>query len=348
VKRLALLSALLLLAPAALHAQADQQLQQAIRLYESLEIEQARVRFQQVISPSSPFAVTEVQRVVAYKYLGATYAQLGQTDSALVYFVGALQRDPLTDLDPRSFTAAERDVFADAKRRLFKVGMRPLPRDTISPQAEERVAFPIATTHNGMVRLELVGATDDQRYVLFEGELDGPRDIQFTGRNPRGSGFIPPGVYDVVLTGESRSLPPPAPFDSVSALLEITHIVAPLEDTLQALGPNDTLPTRRPASAATKDLLLGLGIAAGSLIAANFIGASDLDGSTTAASGVAVLGVSAGVWAFFHRRSHPEIPENIRANAVTRSNRAETNAAIMVRNTEKINATRLALRPLGQ
>ena len=112
--RLKLLLALALLAPAPLFAQADEQLRRAIQRYENLEIEQARAIFQQVISPSSPFPVTEAQRVVAYKYLGATMATLGIRDTAELYFMAAIGRDPLVDLDPRSFSEQERQVFLAA------------------------------------------------------------------------------------------------------------------------------------------------------------------------------------------------------------------------------------------
>ncbi len=353
MRRHAVLLGLALAAPPALRAQAEDQLQQAIRAYENLDIERARLRFLQVISPSSPFAVTESQRVTAYKYLGAAWAQLGQPDSSFAYFVGALQRDPLVDLDPRQFTQGERDAFAAVKRRLFKVGMGPIARDTISPRdslgSEElrRALISIATTHAGFVRLELVGASDEQRYVLFEGDLDGPRDVPITGLDPRGSGFVPQGVYDVVLVGESRLLRP-ATADSAGALLEITHIVAPLEDTLRSFGANDTLPTRRPPSAATKELLLGLGVAAGAVVSSRFIGASDLSGKTVLSSGVAALGVGAGIWAFLERRAHPEIPANVAENQRRFAVRADSNAAIMERNRARLAATRLVLRPLGQ
>ncbi len=353
MRRPAILLALLLAAPASLQAQAREQLTRAIQLYENLDIEQARTRFLQVISPNSPFAVTEDQRVTAYSYLGATYAQLGQRDSALVYFVGAIQRNPLVDLDARRFTTGEREVFAEAKRLVFRVGFGPFVRDTIFPrdstgsESERRTLVHIATTHAGLVRLALVGSSDEQRYTLFEGDLDGPRDVPLTGLDPRGTGFVPPGVYDVVLVGESRRLSPTS-FDSTSFLLEVTHLVAPLEDTLRSFGANDTLPTRLPSSAATKDLLLGLSVTAGAVVSSRLIAASDLSGTTGLATGVAALGAGAGVYAFLYRRGHPEIPENIRNNQGRFAERGERNDSIMARNAAKLAATRLILRPLGQ
>ncbi len=339
--------ALLLVAtliPATLHAQADEQLRQAIRRYENLEIEQARLLFQQVISPSSPFPVSEAQRVTALTYLGATLATLGQRDSALTYFIAAIQRDALVDLDPRRFSEQERQVFADARRRVFRAGMRPVPRDTLDPRAE-RVNLTVATTHPGGVRVELVNAADEQRYLLFEGDVDGPRDVPFNGLVRTGD-LIPAGAYDLVVTAESRVLE--GRRDSVSTLLEVQHLVAPLEDTLASFRPDALLPERRPASAATRDLLFGLGVAAGALLSGQLVGKDALGGGMSLAAPVAAAGAGAGLWAFLYRRAHLEIPENIAANERSRADRARRNAEIMQRNAERIAATRIVVRPLGQ
>jgi len=337
--------AVAILSPALLHAQADEQLRQAIRRYENLEIERARALFEEVISPTTPFPVTEAQRVVAYKYLGATLATLGRRDTAITFFVAAIGRDPLVDLDPRSFGEQERQVFQEARGRVFRLGLRPIPRDTLDPRTE-RINFTIASTHNGLVRLELVSTLDDSRYTLFEGDVDGPRDIPFNGLSPRGGGLIPPGAYDLVVTGESHTRANQS--DSTSSLLEIGWDRATLEDTIAAFGPNDILPTRQPPSAATKDLLKGLAIAAGAVVSANIIGQSSMEGSTALASGVAVVGIGAGLYAFLHRRGHPEIPENIAENAARQQRRATANTRIMDRNQARIDATRIIIRPLGQ
>jgi hypothetical protein len=345
MKRLLAVLVLLAGSPALLHAQADEQLRQAVRRYENLEIERARALFEQVISPTTPFPVTEAQRVVAYKYLGATLATLGRRDTAITFFVAAIGRDPLVDLDPRAFGEQERQVFQEARGRVFRLGMRAIPRDTIDPRSE-RVNFTIASTHNGLVRVELVSTFDDARYTLFEGDVDGPRDIPFNGLSPRGGGLIPPGAYDLVVTGESRTRAQQA--DSTSNLLEIGWDRAALEDTIAAFGPNDVLLTRQPSSVATKDLLKGVGIAAGAIISAQLIGQSQLEGRTALASGVAVVGVGSGLYAFLHRRNHPEIPENIVENAARVERRAAANSRIMERNTARIDATKIIIRPLGQ
>ena len=333
------------LAPATLHAQADEQLRQAIRRYENLEIEQARLLFQQVISPSSPFPVSEAQRVTALTYLGATLATLGQRDSALTYFVAAIQRDALVDLDPRRFSEQERQVFTDARRRVFRVGVRPVPRDTLDPRAD-RAILTVATTHPGVVRVELVNTGDETRYLLFEGDVDGPRDVSFNGLVPGSGSFVPAGAYDLVVVGESRVLE--ARRDSTGALLEIQHLVAPLEDTLASFRPDELLPERRPAASAARDLLYGIGVAAGALLSGELIGKAALGNSTSLAVPVAVTGAGAGLWAFLYRRTHLEIPENIAANQRRQAERARRNAEIMQRNAERVAATRIILRPLGQ
>ncbi len=316
--RAALVGAALVAAPTALHAQAEEQLRQAIRRYENLEIERARTMFEQVVSPSSPFPVTEAQRVIAFKYLGATYATLGKTDSAVMFYKSALLRDPLVDLD-RSFGEQERQVFQAARSQLFKVGLRPVQRDTIDPRTQS-MNITVATTHAGTVRVELASTFDDSRYPLFEGPVDGPRDIAFNGRNPRGGGFIPPGAYDLIVLGESSTRANAS--DSTSTLVEIAWDRAPLSDTILAFGVNDTLPTRQPSSVATRDLLLGVAIAAGSIISSKIIGQSDLEGRGALSASVAVAGTGGGLFAFMRRRNHPEIPANVAENAARLQRRA--------------------------
>jgi hypothetical protein len=344
VRLAALAAALLAFAPARLHAQADEQLRQAIRRYENLEIDRARALFEQVISPASPFPVTEGQRVIAYKYLGATLVTSGKTDSALTYFKAALGRDPLVDLDPRSFSEQERQVFQTARSQLFRVGLRPVPRDTIDPQTE-RVNITIATTHTGTVRVELVSTFNDSRYTLFEGSVEGPRDIAFNGLNPRG-GFIPRGAYDLVVLGESATRANAS--DSTGTLIEIDWIRAPLSDTLASFGLNDTLVTRQPSSVATRDLVYGIAIAAGAMLSSKVIGQSDLEGRGALSAGVALAGTTGGIFAFLHRRNHPEIPENMAENAARQQRRAALNARIMAENNARIAATKIIIRPLGQ
>jgi hypothetical protein len=342
VRRLLLLAACLL--PSRLHAQADEQLRQAIRRFENLETEQARVLFQQVISPSSPFPVSEAQRVTAYKYLGATLASLGQRDSAVTFFVAAIQRDPLVDLDPRSFGEQERTVFAEAKRRVFRVGVRPVPRDTLDPRSE-RLNLTIATTHLGQVHVELASTDTDARIVLFDGDVDGARDIPFNGLVPGEGGFVPTGIYELVVVGQSRSLS--SGRDSTGSLIEIQHQVAPLEDTLATLAAGQLLPERFPPSAATRSLLVGAGVAVGAILAGQIVADSKLGAPGIHATGITVAGLGAGLYAYLYRRQHPEIPANVAENQRRQAARTQRNQAITQRNRERIAATKIVVRPLG-
>lgn len=343
VPRLAVALSILAAAPGPLLAQADVQLLRAVRLYEELQIAQARDVFLQVVSPSSPFAVTEAQRVTAYKYLGASYATLGIQDSAITFFLAALQRDPLTDLDPRSFAEAERSVFNLAKRQIFRIGLRPLPTrpDTLDPRTQTR-NFGVITTHQGAVLLELASTEAEQRYTLFEGEVDGVRDVSFNGVIP--GGLIPPGEYELVLVG--RSALDSTRRDSTSRLVELLHDLQALEDTLVDLTERDLLPERAPPSIAVRDLLRGFGIGGAAIVSSKFIGRTDLNERSALSASVALLGLGAGVYAYLHRRNHPELPVNVSENADRRRRRAETNAAVMQRNADRVARTKLVLRPL--
>lgn len=330
--------------PARLHAQAEEQLRQAIRRYENLEIEQARVLFQQVISPSSPFPVSENQRVVAYKYLGATLAATGQRDSAVTYFVAAIQRDPLVDLDPRAFSEQERLVFNEAKRRVFRIGVRPIPRDTLDPRTD-RLNLTIATTHLAQVHVELASTDTDTRIPLFDGDVEGARDIPFNGLVPGLGGFIPPGIYELVVIAQSRSIA--SGRDSTGSLIEIQHQLAPLEDTLATLGASQLLPERYPPSAANRALLTGAGIAVGAIVAGQLLANSALEAPTALSSGVAVAALGGGLYAFLYRRQHPEMPANMAENLRRQAARTQRNQEIMERNAERVAATRIVVRPLG-
>jgi hypothetical protein len=340
--RLLLLVACLL--PVRLRAQADDQLRRAIRSFENLEIEQARIGFQQVISPSSPFPVSEAQRVTAYKYLGAALASLGQRDSAVTFFVAAIQRDPLVDLDPRSFGEQERVVFNEAKRRVFRVGARPVPRDTLDPRTD-RLNLTIAATHLGQVHVELASTDTDARIVLFDGDVEGARDIPFNGLVPGLGGFIPPGIYELVVVAQSSSIA--SGRDSTGSLIEIQHLVAPLEDTLATLSAEQLLAERYPSSAANRSLLVGAGVAVGAILAGQVVANAKLEAPRIHATATAVAGLGAGLYAYLYRRQHAEIPANVAENQRRQAARTQRNQEIMQRNRERVAATRIVVRPLG-
>src|SRR5688572_27250283 len=111
MKRLAL-ATLLLAAPALSRAQSStqDQIDRAIALYEAFNVEQARPLLLAVVSPTWVQQVSSAQKAVALKYLGASYAVLASPDTAVNYFMGALDFDPFTDLDPAKFAASELDA----------------------------------------------------------------------------------------------------------------------------------------------------------------------------------------------------------------------------------------------
>ena len=335
---------LLLAAPARVSAQADAQLRDAIRLYTNLEIEQARDQLERVISPSSPFPVTEPQRVVAYKYLGAINALLGQDSAATNYFIAAIGRDPLVDLDPRSFSEQERRAFAAARQRVFRVGLQPVPRDTIDPQ-QDRLNLTVASTHLGTLHVELASTEADTRIPLFDGDIEGPRDIPFNGLMPGGGGFVPPGLYELVVIGQSRVVP--TSLDSTGVLIEIQHLVDPLEDTIATLRAAQLLPERYPSSLATRSLLFGFGSAAAAFVAGRVVVPSSLESPSVLATAAMVSSAGAGLYGWLYRRQHPEIPANVTENARRQRERADRNRDILQRNAARIAATKIIVRPLG-
>jgi hypothetical protein len=339
---------LALLVPAAARAQGNtaEMLQRAIRLYENVEIEQSLVILNQIVSPASPYVVTEAQRVTAFKYLGAALAlQRGQArqDSAIRYFRAALERDPFTDLDPQSFTPVQLQVFGRARGATFAVGLKAVAADTVDPR-QEVVRFQGLSTHQAHVRVEIRQGARLQR-VIYEGENDGPRDVDWDGLTDDGQ-LLPPGRYELRLVGESRLITVPSPLrDSSRVYFDLAWAHPVLEDTLADLGQQDLLPERHPRSAATTDLLRGAAVAGGALVIQSLFASSQLGVNRSAAGVVAVAGLSVGIGAFFYRTSHRDIPANIAENGRRRETRSAQNAEIQGRNDARLRETRLVLAP---
>src|SRR6058998_3337705 len=139
---------LVVAASPAVHAQTETAdlLRQAQELYEQVEIERVMPLLRQIVSPGWTFEVTPDQRVLAYTYLGASLALLGARDSALLYFRGAIEREPFTDLDTRRFTPAQVTLFQQARGLTFAVAARPVAAARLDPRTE-RATFTVVTTH---------------------------------------------------------------------------------------------------------------------------------------------------------------------------------------------------------
>jgi len=339
---LASLAAALLVAasPALARAQADVTLTEGIGFYRNLEVERARDRFLQVLSPGFPFVVSDSQRVVAYKYLGAALATLEQRDSAMTYFRAAIERDAFVDLDPQTFTEAERNIFAEAKRTTFRVGIRPIALDTIDPRSQA-IRVSLFTTHSGTVTVEVRSLTSDTVFQLFQGVVDGVRDLQWNGARPAG-GLVAQGSWELVATGQSGSV---SRGDSTRVPFDVTHLYDTLEDTLRALTAADSLPERYPRSAAVRGLVYGLGVAVAAFVVPRVVASGDLGHSGLPSAIVALAGAASGGLAYSNRTSHPEIPENVARNTRVTAERASRNAAIVARNDERLARTMLLFTP---
>jgi hypothetical protein len=342
MRRHLLILALFALQPGALRAQTDENLAQAIAQYQNLQIEQAREMLRRLLSPSSPFEVTREQRVTAYLYLGATFVSLNEPDSAVVYYRAAIERDPFADLDPQTFTDAERQVFADARQRTFRVGVHPIAAIQIDPRVESLVIEAIST-HDADLRVEVNKTTGRAlRFPIFEGANDGLRQIPWSGNLPDGR-LVPPGRYELIVTGSS--ILSRGRVDSTRVLFELRHRFEPLEDTLRTLTAEELLPERRPGSLARNELLMGLGVAAASMIIPPALGSAELGQPTALSISMAGFGAATGIFSYFHRRSHPEIAENILENQRRQLARQNRNDEIRRSNAEKLARTVLDITP---
>jgi len=340
---------LLVLVPLArsLTAQSNtaEMLQRAIRLYEEVEIEQSLVILRQIISPQSPYVVSPEQRVEAYKYLGAALAlQAGpaKRDSAITFFRAALERDPFTDLDPRTFSPIQVQVFSTARARTFAVGLKPSATDTLDPRTE-RLRLRALTSHRGQLRLELRSGGVVRR-VIYEGANEGLREIDWDALLADGR-LVPPGRYEIVALGASHLITRPDTLrDSTRVFVELRHLHDPLADTLAVLGGADLLPEQHPASAAATDLLKGVAAAGGAILMQTVLSSGELGRSSTG-SVVAATGVGVGVIAFFARQRNRTIPVNIAENARRQTAREQRNTAIVAGNAEILRETRLIVLP---
>ena len=333
----------LLAAPAAGAAQSTtaEMLDRAVRYHAELDVERELVILRQIVSPNSPFIVTQAQRGLAYKYLGAALVVRGQADSGILYFRAAIERDPFTDLEPQKFTPKELAAFGEAKRLTFALGVRSVTPDTIDPRTE-RLTFTVLSTHAAALRVELRVTGASAALPLYAGDNDGPRELQWDGLLGDGR-LAPPGRYELLVTGQSRLN---QRGDSTRLYFSLEHDHRPLEDTLPALRPDELLPEQQSPGMARGELLKGFGLAAAALLIPRLLANGDLEGgSRTLAAGMAGAASAAGVAGFVHRQRHREIPANVAANGRRRADRAMANAAILQRNGERLAETRLVIGP---
>ena len=351
MRRILVASLVLWMVPATARAQDSTAaaLQQARDLYERIELERSLPLYRAVLSPGWRFDVTQAQRVEARLYLGAALLLLGERDSALAHFRAALERDPFADLDPSRFTPSQLDAFQAARQTVFAIGVRPIVATRLDPRTG-RMTFTIATTHAAAVRCEIRLAEPETAFPVFVGEIQGwgLREIEWDGVLPSGQ-LAPSGRYAFVLLARSRVGAREGGgiariTDSTAAYFDVKRDYPALEDTLADLRPVDLLPVQYPASAATGDLLKGLGIAAGALFLANVASNQDLGSAKGMAAAVGVVGLTVGVTGFATRRGGDR-PENIAANERRRAERSAANAAIRSRNADRLAQTVLLISP---
>lgn len=333
---------LLLLAPVALPAQQStaDQLRRAIALYNNFNIEGARPILENLLSPNYLLSVTPAQRVTALKYLGASYAVLDRSEQAIQYFAAALDFDPFTSLDPREFSATEQAAFSEAKRRIFKVAIRPVTARII----DSAYVFRFVTTHRANLTVSIVDTRDpSRREVLFQAENDGLREIPWNGlmRNGDRADSV---IYELRAEGLSL-LGGGAGLPTVDRqLFRIEHAFAPLEDTLPAFAPNELLIEEYQQSATWLDLIKGGTLAAAAIGIPLF--ALNNDVPWKAHAGVAAtVGAATGGIAFQYRRTHRKIPANVAENERRRAQRNDFNAQVRSRNAARIAETILLICP---
>jgi tetratricopeptide (TPR) repeat protein len=342
LRRLLTITAALLLSTTAVQAQSiEDNLNRAKNLYENLLIEQARDLFLQVVN--SPFEVTQSQRVTAYVYLGAAYASLAQQDSSITYFRAAIERDPFVDLELQTFTEVERQAFAQARQRSFRVGIRGIDSVTTLDPRTQSITITTTSTHDGSIQIEAQHLSQAIRFPIFEGQNTGVRRVTWNGTMPNGA-LAPEGTYALVARGQSlinRSL------DSARVLFSIQHRFGALQDTLRELQSDELLVESHPASLATRDLAVGLGVAAAAFVIPLALGDGSLEQPPALSITLAGIATATGVFAYFNRRNNLAIPENIRENQRRRAERARINAEVLVENQQRLDDTLLIISPTG-
>ena len=334
--------AAILLAPVALSAQqsTEGELRRAVQYYNSFNIEGARPILENILSPGYLRSVTPTQRVTALKYLGASYAVLDRPEKAIEYFVAALDFDPFTALDAREFSATEQAAFAEARRQIFKVAIRPVSASIV----DSTYVFRLVTTHRANLTISLSDTRDPtRREVLFQAENDGLREIPWHGLLRNGD-RADSTIYELRAEGYSLLSAGTAMATVDRQLFRIEHAFAPLEDTLPAFGPADLLIEEYQQTAPWLDLVKGGALAVAAVSIPMFALNRDVPWKGHAAI-AATVGAASGGIAFQYRRAHTKIPANVAENERRRAQRNAFNASVRARNAARIAETILLICP---
>jgi hypothetical protein len=341
----------LLAIPAVSRAQsAAQLLAKAESLYNASSIEAARLEFLKVVNSRGQVKVSE--RVDAYKFLGASYAVLNQRDSAVAYFVSALDNDPFTTLET-TFGGDEQAAFALAKKTIFKAGITDIAEQALDPRSvrpeSSTYAFHVVTTHTAKLTVELAMRGDSSKHeTLFTGNNDGTKDLPWHGvlLAQRADS----GIYELRVTAVDQLASPQVAAQTIekpSVLFRLSHVYEPLEDTLPSLTANDTLITQNGRMAPVWDFVKGVSVASIAIgVPALFLQKSDLPSWTTHAGVGVGLGLSSGTIAAIIGSKNPNNAVAVAENGRRRRQHDAFNAGVRSRNAARLARTILVVRPL--
>ena len=340
------------LVPRVARAQAaDESIAKAIAAYENLDVAAALRTFAQVVSPTSPFPVTEEQRVTAYKYMGAAWASSGKPDSASIYFQAAILRNPFTDLDPNKFTPQELAAFGLARQSVFKIGAN-LRRDSIIAGSGHNFQIQTVTSHGGrlVVQVQLQRPDSVTRpTTLFSSDgVEGARDISWNGTVA--GVVVPAGTYELTVIGESQvgEAAKQQKKDSTKITFEIRWLHEDLEGAIRDLKADELLPERASSVTPWADLGKGLVVAGVAFVLPTALGNGSKVGATVGTAAVAAgLGAAIGIASFISRTNNKQITENVVENNRRRNARQGLNNERAARNDARLNAKTLLLVPTG-
>jgi hypothetical protein len=325
--------------------------------YQASNFEQARQLLNTVLNTKQQ--VTAQQKVTAYTYLGAYWALQGSTgaprDSALSYFIAAIDIDPFTTLDPAIFFSDEQAAFAYAQSQKFRVGMDPMHAQNLNPNPlirdTVRTSYSIraVTTQQATIspRIQLV-ANPNYSEPLPQINNKGVTNIQWNGlvNGQRAD----TGVYEFVVAAVSSS---GNGRDSVKQRFRIEYVHAPLEDTLPsfqdaARNGTDTLVSVRAGTVPYTNGLKGVfaGLVAGGLPFITFSDRSNMSSWTSHVALGALVGFGAGAVAGFYANNHRVDSKAAAENKRRVDLRTSFNAGVRARNQARLDRTILVIRPL--
>lgn len=324
-----------------------EQIDRAKAFYEQFNVEAARPILLNIISPNYLQQISPAERVEVYKYLGASYALQDKLDSAVTFFIAALDFDPFTDLDPSKFSATEIGPFNTAKSSIFKVGLRPIEQWVIDPSADTTAYnFRVITTSRAVLNVELVRQDNNEVTSLYSGESQGLRTIPWRGVLANGE-FADSTTYII----RARARPPNSNADqtiTTQHFLRVEHAYAPLDDTLPSftLANGELLQSEYPVRAPWMDLIKGVVVGAIAVGIPSVALTDNLSDRQTHALVAGGLGALAGTGSFFFRRQNRAIPENVRENERRRQERDAFNNQVRQANAEKLRQRKLIVTPV--